>query len=413
MTRSLAWLPLVTVALLGASVAAAADDPAPPPAPAKAEPGAFEPGAPSWADLQTKSKSSERPVLIDFSTAWCGWCKKLDAEVFPRAEVVESLKKFVCAHLDAEVGEGETLAKKYGVRGFPTLLVLDAEGAEIDRIVGYRNPKAFVEEVGRIARGEGTLPALRKAVADHPEDVAAAVARAKRELVTDRAAGMKRLGDALERAGDKDRTGAAEALLALGAAEADARDSAHAEEHFRRLLGELGDTPAAARSAASLQTLVFLLPASKAFGLLDLARQAAKEPKDVLAAAQLAHVWHQAQAAKALKEWAGAVGDDAQALNEVAWTAFLQKMAPKDALAWARKAVDLSERDPAVLDTLANLLQFVGKLDEAVTLEEEALAKSKEPRMRAEFAVNIAMWKAAQQAKRAQPAEASEDDSDK
>lgn len=400
MRTILALLPLGALALALGSAAARADEPAPAPAPAKEAAGAFEPGRPSWADLRSKAIASGRAVLIDFSTEWCGWCKKLDAEVFPRPEVAEALAKFVCAHLDAEKDEGQTLAVRYGVRGFPTLVVVDAEGAEIDRIIGYRAPKAFVEEVGRIARGEGTLPALRKAAEEHPDDVAAAVALARREMLADRSAGVKRLEEVLAKSHGKDAAAEAEALLALGAAAVEARQSAVAEERFGTLLREFGGTAAAGRVGAEMGGLLFLLPPARAFPLLDLARQAAKEPKDVVAAEQLAHVWHQAEAARALRGWAGAVGEDAQALNEVAWTAFLQKMTPKEALGWAQDAVRLSERDPAILDTLANLLEFAGKVDEALALETEALERCADPAMKAEFAVNIAKWRAGQEARK-------------
>jgi hypothetical protein len=48
-----------------------------------------------------------------------------------------------------------------------------------------------------------------------------------------------------------------------------------------------------------------------------------------------------------------------------------------------------------VLDTLASLLFAAGKVDEAIALEEEALQKAGEPEHALEFAVNVAMWKAA------------------
>jgi tetratricopeptide (TPR) repeat protein len=196
----------------------------------------------------------------------------------------------------------------------------------------------------------------------------------------------------------------AEVHLAMGSASAEARDFEAAVTHFDLLLAGYSDTPAAGKAAGSMRSVLFSpsLPAAKAFALLEQARKAAKEPKDVVAAEQLAHIWHQAQAAQALKTWGAAVGDDPEDLNLVAWTAFLQQMTPKPAQEWARRAVDLSDRDPAILDTLANLLHLARKYDEAITLEEEAVAKAVDPGMKLELGTNLAMWKAAREVRQAQ-----------
>lgn len=381
--------------------AAWSEDAAPPEA---AQPGAFLPGTPTWAELVAQSKASSKPILIDFSTTWCGWCKKLDAEVFPEPEVIAALSAFVCAHIDAEKGEGPDLAKRYDVHGFPTLVIVDADGAEIDRLVGYSAPAAFVSEVQRIASGRGTLPALRKAVEADPENLSAAVALARREARSDRAQAERRLESVRSRAVAKpDAEAEAEACLALGAMAAEARQPERAIEQFAHVLRDLGTTVAAGRTARAMGTIVFVAKPADAFDLLERALAVAREPADRLEAGKLAYAWHQDRAAKALLAWGQAIGDDAEALNEVAWAAYLQRLQPKASIAWARRGVEVSKRSPAILDTLACLLFQMGAVDEAILLEEEALAKVTERGMKAEFEVNLAMWKAAREARKGQP----------
>ena len=62
--------------------------------------------------------------------------------------------------IDAEKGEGIDLAKRFGVRGFPTIVFANAKGEEIDRIVGYLPPEPFLIQLERIKSGKNTLPAL-------------------------------------------------------------------------------------------------------------------------------------------------------------------------------------------------------------------------------------------------------------
>ena len=81
-------------------------------------------------------------VLVDFATDWCGWCRKLETDVYPEPAVARQLSRVVYLRLDAE-REGEALAQRYGVDGFPTLLFLTPSGEVAGRIVGYLPPPAF------------------------------------------------------------------------------------------------------------------------------------------------------------------------------------------------------------------------------------------------------------------------------
>ncbi len=126
-----------------------------------------------------------------------------------------------------------------------------------------------------------------------------------------------------------------------------------------------------------------------------------KDGKLPAAVERMAAQFHRMAAEAAIGRAAAAAGDDAQALNEAAWSLFLMKGDLRPALAWATKAATLSERDPAILDTLANITAEMGRLDEAIALEEEAAAKVGDPRMRTEFHETVAKWKAVRDLRKA------------
>ncbi len=46
---------------------------------------------------------------------------------------------------DGEKGEGPELRRKYGVRGYPTLIFIDHEGNVVERTSGYRNASQFLK----------------------------------------------------------------------------------------------------------------------------------------------------------------------------------------------------------------------------------------------------------------------------
>jgi protein disulfide-isomerase len=115
-----------------------------------------------------KKEAAERnvPILADFSGSdWCGWCIKLDGEVFSREEfrkyakdnLVLFLADFPAAKPQSEElkKQNKELAEKYGVRGFPTVLLLDAKGEVLAR-TGYRRggAEAYVEYLKEMLEDE-------------------------------------------------------------------------------------------------------------------------------------------------------------------------------------------------------------------------------------------------------------------
>ena len=119
------------------------------------------------------NKNDDKIILVDFETDWCVWCDRLDKDTYTDQGVMEFAEKnLISIKIDAEKNDGPEQKKKYRVRGYPTILLLDPSGNELDRIVGYRPPKEFLEELIRIKGGENTLTDLlaqhRRKLEDYP-----------------------------------------------------------------------------------------------------------------------------------------------------------------------------------------------------------------------------------------------------
>ncbi len=127
----------------------------------------------SFSEAQQQAQSAGKPMLVDVYAVWCGPCKKLDKMVFSDAEAGNYLNdNFVCLKVDGEKGEGPAVMEKFGIRGYPTVLVLDAQGNEIDRIVGFGGDKDdFIQTVKDYAAGKNTLNSLIKQADENPGDV--------------------------------------------------------------------------------------------------------------------------------------------------------------------------------------------------------------------------------------------------
>ncbi len=90
----------------------------------------------SFDEALARARSEKRILLVDVYTDWCGWCKKLDREVFTDARVADASRGLVAVRVNAEKG-GEKVAERYDVQGYPTILFVDGSGNVVKRIDGY------------------------------------------------------------------------------------------------------------------------------------------------------------------------------------------------------------------------------------------------------------------------------------
>src|SRR5204863_807913 len=102
----------------------------------------------SYEQAQKEAQEENKLLLLDFTGSdWCGWCIMLDREVFSKPEFKEYAKKnLVLLELDfprmkkmpPEVtAQNEKLAMKYGIQGFPTVVVFDSNGKPLGAL-GYQ-----------------------------------------------------------------------------------------------------------------------------------------------------------------------------------------------------------------------------------------------------------------------------------
>jgi thiol:disulfide interchange protein DsbD len=94
---------------------------------------------------ESSLKNNER-MVIDFYADWCIPCKELDALTFSDKKVIKEMERFTNYKVDMTktTEENETLRKRFNVVGMPTVLIIDSQGKEIQRITGFVNAEEFM-----------------------------------------------------------------------------------------------------------------------------------------------------------------------------------------------------------------------------------------------------------------------------
>jgi len=125
--------------------------------------------AAAWTEDYSKAletaKKEHKLLLLDFTGSdWCIWCKRIDADVFETQKFKDFAdQKLVLVTVDFPrqakqaddvKAQNKALNDKYGIEGFPTLIVLDGDEKVVFKQVGYEEggPDAFIAKFPKASK---------------------------------------------------------------------------------------------------------------------------------------------------------------------------------------------------------------------------------------------------------------------
>lgn len=128
----------------------------------------------SWhktvAAAQAEAKKNRQLILVDMFAEWCGWCHRMEREVFPSQAFQEVSKDLVLLRLNTEDrGEGTRRSREWGVTSLPTFVLITSDLQVAGVIQGYAPSDVFSKKVHETvtsyreletlaARGAGLAP---------------------------------------------------------------------------------------------------------------------------------------------------------------------------------------------------------------------------------------------------------------
>src|SRR5262245_51884481 len=106
--------------------------------------------SPSWrndySSARREAVDKQRPILLDFGTENCFWCKRLDATTFRDPTIANTInEQFIPLKIDAE--RDSVLAQKLQIQSYPTLVLAAPDGKILTVIEGYVEPAKLLSQL--------------------------------------------------------------------------------------------------------------------------------------------------------------------------------------------------------------------------------------------------------------------------
>ena len=105
----------------------------------------------SWDAALERAHNERKPLVVVFHADWSAWSVHMSGSVFCDPSVEQTLtERAVPLRVEVDEDGGEE-ARQHGVEHLPTVLVLSADGAELERLVGVCRAEDIVDAIGRAA----------------------------------------------------------------------------------------------------------------------------------------------------------------------------------------------------------------------------------------------------------------------
>lgn len=119
------------------------------------------------------AEESGKPIFLYWGAVWCPPCHAIAATIFKSPEFIERSKLFVAVYLDGDKENAQAYGEKFGVRGYPTMIVFDPDGEELTRIPGGIDLQAYANILDLTLGNSSSVNELVASVSSGAEQLAA------------------------------------------------------------------------------------------------------------------------------------------------------------------------------------------------------------------------------------------------
>ncbi len=91
------------------------------------------------------ARREDKPLFLYWGAQWCPYCKQVKATIFTRRDVIDRSRQFIAVELDGDAPSAQRAGERFGVRGYPTMIVFRPDGTELTRIPNVLNLEVYAE----------------------------------------------------------------------------------------------------------------------------------------------------------------------------------------------------------------------------------------------------------------------------
>lgn len=114
-------------------------------------------------EVTAQAKTENKRVMIFASASWCGPCKQLIKEVFSLDDVSDYINtNYIVKKYDLDIADPDNV-NSYNIKSYPTIIFIDNDGKEMNRIVGAaKNGAEFLKEVKQLSDPSNKVELMKK-----------------------------------------------------------------------------------------------------------------------------------------------------------------------------------------------------------------------------------------------------------
>ncbi|MDH3589248.1 MAG: thioredoxin family protein [Gammaproteobacteria bacterium] len=119
------------------------------------------------------ARAEQKPIFLYWGAVWCPPCHEIKVTVFDTSSFVERSRLFVPVYLDGDTDNAQEIGERFGVLGYPTMIVFSPDGTEITRIPGGIDIQAYANVLDLTLQNARPVSDLLAGVLDNDDRLSA------------------------------------------------------------------------------------------------------------------------------------------------------------------------------------------------------------------------------------------------